>query len=64
MIAPDPHGKLVAALQGALQAMMLTHGFRIGISDSSGYLNFEREMLSLREALMMLSVDPDKSLDC
>lgn len=54
-------GKIVSALHRALQAMMLTHGGRITMVGVSGTLNFEREMLGLREALSLLAVDPDES---
>ena len=54
-------GKIVTALHRALEAMMLTHGGRITMVGVSGTLNFEREMLGLREALALLAVDPDES---
>lgn len=55
-------GKIVNALHRALQAMMLTHGGRITMVGVSGTLNFEREMLGLREALALLAVDPDEAV--
>lgn len=54
-------GKIVTALHRALEAMMLTHGGKITMLGVSGTLNFEREMLGLREALSLLAVDPDES---
>lgn len=54
-------GKIVAALRRALQAMMLTHGGKITMIGISGTLNYEQEMLGLREALALLAVDPDES---
>lgn len=55
-------GKIIAALQRALQALTLTHGGSITMAGVSGTLNFEREMLDLREALTLLAVDPDESV--
>lgn len=52
--------KIVSALHRALQAMMLTHGGKITMVGVSGTLNFEREMLGMREALALLAVDPDE----
>lgn len=59
-LAPGGDKNLVAALRGALQAMMLTHGCRVKLDVAFGVLNFEREMLLLREALELLSIDPDE----
>lgn len=52
--------KLAAALRGALQAMMLTHGSTITMVGVSGSLNFERQMLELTEALILLAVETDE----
>lgn len=51
---------VAAALRGALQAMMLTHGAKITMAAVSGTLNYEREMLELRDALLILGLDPDE----
>lgn len=55
-------GKIIASLQRALQAMALTHGGRITMVGVSGALNFEKEMLGLREALTLLAIDPDEPI--
>lgn len=60
LVAAERDAKLVAALQRVLQAMMLTHGGRITMIGVSGTLNFEREMLAVREALALLAVDLDE----
>ncbi len=62
MATDERDGKLVAALQGALQAMMLTHGCTITMIVVSGSLNFERQMFELSEALMLLAVEPAEPL--
>lgn len=62
LAAAERDAKLAAALQRALQAMMLTHGGRITMVGVSGTLNFEREMLAMREALALLAIDPDESV--
>lgn len=51
---------LVAALQNAFQAMMLTHGSTITMVGASGCLNFQRQMLELTEALILLAGEPDE----
>lgn len=56
---PDRDKSLAAALRNALRAMMLTHGCRVAIDEGFGVLNFEREMLLLRGALGLLSINPD-----
>lgn len=62
LAAAERDGKLVAALRSALQAMILTNGVRITMVGMSGSLNYEREMLLLRDALTLLAVDPDELL--
>lgn len=52
--------KIVSALKRALEAMALTHGGRINMAGIAGTLNYEPEMLSLRDALALLGVDPDE----
>lgn len=54
-------GRVVAALQQALEAMRLTHGARITMCGVSGTLNYEQQMLAVRDALFLLCVDPDES---
>lgn len=49
---------LVAALQNAFQAMMLTHGSTITMVGATGCLNFQRQMLELTEALILLAGEP------
>lgn len=60
--AAERDAKLVAALEGALQALMLTHGGVITMAGVSGFLNFKRTMLELTEALTLLAVEPDECL--
>ncbi|WLI89229.1 hypothetical protein Q4S45_21445 [Massilia sp. R2A-15] len=54
-------GQVIAALQNSLEAMRLTHGARITMCGVSGTLNFEPQMLAIRDALSRLGVDPDES---
>ena len=51
---------VIAALRAALEAMQLTHGARIIMGGVTGSLNFEQQMLDLRDALSLLCVDPDE----
>jgi hypothetical protein len=57
--APNDDKKYAAALCGAFRAMMLTHGCRVELDAGFGTLNFEWEMSLLREALELISIDPD-----
>lgn len=52
---------LVAALHNAFQAMMLTHGSTITMVGATGCLNFQRQMVELTEALILLAGEPDES---
>lgn len=58
--AAERDTRLVAALQGAFQAMMLTHGSTITMAGTSGNLNFGRQMVELTEALILLAAEPDE----
>jgi hypothetical protein len=51
---------VVAALRAALEAMQLTHGATIIRGGVTGSLNFEKQMLDLRDSLSLFSVDPDE----
>lgn len=51
---------VIAALRNALEVMQLTHGARITMAGVAGSLNYEKQMLALRDALFVLCVDPDE----
>ena len=48
------------SLRSRAYSRMLTYGGKITMVGVSGTLNFEREMLAVREALALLAVDPDE----
>ena len=52
--------QLVSVLRGSLEAMMLTHGAKIIYDGVIATLNFEPQLLSIRDALVLLCVDPDE----
>ena len=55
------HSKVVRALTDALEVMKLTHGAKITMAGVTGTLNYEKQMLDLRDALLLLCVDPDET---
>lgn len=53
--------KVIAMLRGALEAIELTHGLRLAMRGVTGVLNYKKEILALRAALMLLGADLDPS---
>lgn len=58
----ERHAQLVSALRGSLEAMMLTHRAKIIYDGVIATLNFKPQMLSIRDALVLLCVDSDESV--
>lgn len=53
---------VVDALNSAIYAMVLTHGFTVKLDGVSGKLNFQREITKLRNALCILGADVSEPL--
>ena len=51
--------KVIAMLRGSLEAIELTHGLRLAMHGVTGVLNYKKEILALRAALMLLGADLD-----